>query len=327
VSDAAPGFTRRRCGRGFAYCGADGRAIHDAGVIRRIRGLAIPPAWRDVWICPDPNGHLQAVGYDVRGRKQYRYHPRWREVRDQTKFEHLLDFAQALPAIRARVQADLRLPGLPRDKVLAAVVRLMECTLGRVGNTEYARENDSFGLTTLRRRHVRLRRGRIELDYQGKHGVRYHQVVSDATLARIVRRCTDLPGSELFQYTDEQGRPHRVSSEHVNRYLREASGRHITAKDFRTWAATNLSVLAALALGEARPTRRSVVQIVQAVAGQLGNTPAVCRKSYIHPLLLADYLAGTLQPQLRMLQAARTPQQALAASEKLVTRLLQRWRQ
>lgn len=321
VSDTAPGLTRRRAGRGFVYRDPDGRTVRDAATLQRIRSLGIPPAWRDVWICPHAHGHLQAVGYDARGRKQYRYHPRWREVRDQTKFGHMLTFAAALPAIRARVAADLQLPGLPRDKVLAAVVRLMERTLGRIGNLEYAQQNESFGLTTLRRRHVRVQGGRIELDFAGKHGVRYHNVVSDALLARIIRRCTDLPGSELFKYTDERGRPHRVSSEHVNRYLGRISGQHITAKDFRTWAAACLAVLAAAQQGDAPPTAHAAAAVVQAVAAQLGNTPAVCRKSYIHPRLLAGLLDGSLQPHLKALQGGA----ALADAERLVAQLLALW--
>jgi DNA topoisomerase-1 len=290
VSDRAPGITRRRSGEGFVYCDPGGRPIRNGDALARFKVLRIPPAWTDVWICPDPNGHIQAVGRDARGRKQYIYHPRWREVRDETKFAHMLTFGKALPRIRRRVETDISRPGLPRDKILAAVVRLMERTLGRVGNPAYARQNNSFGLTTLRRDHIRIAGGSIELDFRGKHGVHHHQVVSDPTLARILRNCHELPGLELFKYLDEAGTMHRISSEHVNAYLRDCSGHHITAKDFRTWAATNLAVLEMVPLHEAKPSKRAVAVVVKRVAAHLGNTPAVCRKSYIHPRVLTSYL-------------------------------------
>jgi DNA topoisomerase-1 len=245
-------------------------------------------------------------------------------VRDETKFEHMLTFGRELPRIRQRVKADLSRRGLRREKVLAAVVRLMERTLGRVGNPEYAKENNSFGLTTLRRDHVRIEGGQIELDFRGKHGVHHHKVISDPTLARILRNCTDLPGSELFKYIDEAGAPHRISSEHVNAYLRETTGHHITSKDFRTWAATNLAVLEIVALGDAKPTKRAAATVVKRVAAQLGNTPAVCRKSYIHPRVLAAYLDGSLRPTLATLQASvREPE--MWAVEGVVMRLLEEW--
>ncbi|MGE3499968.1 MAG: DNA topoisomerase IB [Candidatus Binatia bacterium] len=324
VSDREPGIRRLRAGSGFVYRDAAGRAIRDPEVLRRIKSLAIPPAWTNVWICADPNGHIQAVGYDARGRKQYRYHPRWREVRDETKFEHMLTFGSALPRIRRQVEADLGRRGLPREKVLAAVVRLMERSLGRVGNPEYAKENDTFGLTTLRHDHVHIRGGHIELDFRGKHGVRHHKVISDPMLARILRRCSELPGSELFQYLDENGARHRISSEHVNAYLRQISGHHVTAKDFRTWAATNLAVLEMVALHEPKPTKKGALTVVRRVAEQLGNTPAVCRKSYIHPRVLASYLDGSLRPTLAMLEASvRAPE--MWAVEGVVMRLLAQW--
>jgi DNA topoisomerase-1 len=324
VSDRVPGIRRVRAGNGFRYRDAEGRLVTGPDVLHRIQSLGIPPAWTDVWICPDPDGHIQAVGYDARGRKQYRYHPRWREVRDETKFEHMLTFGQALPRIRQRVAADLRCRGLPREKVLASVVRLMERSLARVGNPEYARENESFGLTTLRRDHVRIEGGRIELDFRGKAGVHHHKVISDPVLARILRSCQELPGSELFQYLDEAGVSHRISSEHVNAYLREISGHHITAKDYRTWAATNLAVLEMALLQEPRPTRKGVVTVVKRVAEQLGNTPAVCRKSYIHPRALASYLDGSLRPTLESIEKSiRVPE--MWAVEGVVMKLLAQW--
>ena len=321
VSDRMPGIRRQHVGADFIYRGPDGRTIRDPEELRRIKSIGGPPAWTDVWICPDPDGHIQAVGYDARGRKQYRYHPRWRAVRDETKFEHMLTFERSLPPIRRRGEADLDRPGLPREKVLAAVARLIERTLGRVGNPEYARQNETFGLTTLRRDHVRIQGGQIELDFRGKHGVLHHKVISDPTLTRIIKDCTDLPGSVLFKYLDRAGLSHHISSHHVNAYLRETSGHHITAKDFRTRAATNLAVLEIVAMGDARQTRSGVVTIVKRVAAQLGNTPAVCRKSYIHPRVLASYLDGSLRPTLAMLEASvREPE--IWAVEGVVMRLL-----
>jgi DNA topoisomerase-1 len=324
VNDRIPGITRERAGGGFRYRGPDGRLIDDPKTLQRIRSLAIPPAWTRVWICPDPDGHIQAVGYDARGRKQYKYHPRWRAVRDDTKFEHMLTFGRALPAIRSRVEHDLNLKGLPREKVLAAVVRLMERTLGRVGNPEYAKQNNSFGLTTLRDDHVRIEGTRIELDFRGKHGVHHHKVVSDPKLARILKNCHELPGQELFKYIDAEGRLHHITSEHVNDYLRETTGHHITAKDFRTWAATNLAVLEIIELHEPKPTKKGVVTVVKRVAGQLGNTPAICRKSYIHPRVLSSYLDGSLRPTLAEAEASiRAPE--MWAVEGIVMRLLAEW--
>jgi DNA topoisomerase-1 len=324
VSDSTPGITRHRSGEGFVYRDPDGRPIRDPDALARFKALRIPPAWTDVWICPDPNGHIQAVGRDARGRKQYIYHPRWREVRDETKFAHMLTFGEALPRIRRRVEKDISRPGLPREKVLAAVVRLMERSLGRVGNSEYAKQNNSFGLTTLRRDHVRFVDGGIELDFRGKHGVHQHKVISDPTLAQILRRCHELPGLEIFKYIDETGTLHRISSEHVNAYLRDLSGHHITAKDFRTWAATNLTVLELVPLREAKPSKRALAGVVKRVAAQLGNTPAVCRKSYIHPRVLTSYLDGSLKPMLATIAASvRAPE--MYAVEGSVMRLLAEW--
>lgn len=297
VSDATPGITRRRAGTGFAYRDPAGHLIRDRAVLRRIKALAVPPAWTEIWICPYANGHIQAVGRDARRRKQYRYHPRWRSVRDEAKYGRMLLFSEVLPRIRARVEADLAGSGLSRARVLAVLVRLLETTLARIGNVEYARENKSFGLTTLRNRHARVRGGSVELDFRGKHGIANRLAIQDAQLARIVRRCQDLPGQELFQYVDDAGERHAVASQDVNDYLREIAGEEVTAKDFRTWAATNL---AALALREcaAAPSesaaKQNVLRAIEAVAGLLGNTPAVCRKCYIHPAIVEGYLDGSL---------------------------------
>lgn len=324
VNDSMPGIARRRAGKGFVYRDAEGKAIRDPAVLRRIDALAIPPAWTGVWICASPVGHIQAVGRDARGRKQYRYHPRWRTVRDETKYEHMLEFGRALPRIRRRVGADLDRPGLPREKVLAAVVRLLERTLARVGNPEYAKENHSFGLTTLQNRHVRIANGRVEFDFRAKHGIRHRSVVNDRKLARILRNCRELPGSELFQYLDDAGERYSISSDDVNAYLRGIAGRDVTAKDFRTWAATNLAVLAIAAQGGAKATRKAVVGVVKRVAEQLGNTPAVCRKCYIHPRVLAGWLDGSLAPVLAAIeQSEREP--GMMAVEQLVMRFLEEW--
>ena len=308
VSDQRPGIARERGVDGFIYRDREGAVINDRDELARINAIAVPPAWTDVWICADRNGHIQAMGRDARGRKQYRYHARWRSVRDETKYEHILAFGRVLPAIRRQVEADLAKPGLPREKVLAAVVRLMERTLARVGNPEYARQNESFGLTTLRNRHIRITREQIELDFRAKHGIRHHSVISDRKLARILRNCRELPGSELFQYVDEDGSRHSIVSGDVNDYLRDVSGREITAKDFRTWAATNLAVLALHQLNEKKPTKKGCLQVVKQVAEQLGNTPTVCRKCYIHPAVLESYLDGALELNLTALTEDHSPE-------------------
>jgi DNA topoisomerase-1 len=271
--------------------------VTDRTVIRRIRSLAIPPAWTDVWICTDPSGHLQATGRDARGRKQYRYHPAWTRGRDDLKFERLLDVARVLPRIRERCEADLATPGLSREKVLAAVVRLLELTLIRVGNEEYARLNRSFGLTTLKRRHARVEGSAIRFRFAGKSGQRHEVGLRDRRLAAIVRRCQDLPGQDLFAYVGDDGVAHDISSEDVNEYLREISGIDMTAKDFRTWAGTVLAYRALRALApveNGRAAKKNVVEAVRLTADQLGNTPAVARKSYVHPAVLEAYLEGTI---------------------------------
>lgn len=302
VTDTMPGISRERAGQGFRYRYPTGEVVRDDEVLKRIKSLVIPPAWSEVWICPDPVGHLQATGRDDRGRKQSRYHPRWREIRDETKYARMIAFAKALPKIRRRVRQDLALPGLPRNKVLATVVRLLEVSLIRIGNPEYARENESFGLTTMRRRHVDVRGSTLRFHFRGKAG-KWHEVdINDRRLAKIVKNCQDLPGQELFQYVNEDQSRQDVTSEDVNAYLREISGQDFTAKDFRTWAGT---VLAAMALREFErfdsqaQAKKNVVQAIESVAERLGNTPAVCRKCYVHPDVLNAYLDGTLVETLR----------------------------
>jgi DNA topoisomerase I len=281
---------------GFKYFRPDGRLIRQPAELKRIAKLAIPPAWADVWICPDPRGHLQATGRDARGRKQYRYHPDWRVCRDETKYDRMPAFASALPKIRRRTTADLSRPGLPREKVLATVVQLLEKSLIRVGNEEYAKSNRSFGLTTLQDRHVNVRGATVRFEFRGKSGVRHTVNVNDTRLARIVRNCRDLPGQELFQYVDDNGARRKVGSGDVNEYLKEIAGQDFTAKDFRTWAGT---VLACAALRELQAdtqarAAKNVVQAIDAVAGLLGNTRAVCRKSYIHPAIIDAYVDGRM---------------------------------
>jgi DNA topoisomerase I len=295
-TDAEPGIVRRRTGSGFCYF-SNGRRVTDETTLARIRKLAIPPAYRDVWICRDARGHLQATGIDARGRKQYRYHERWRTVRDAHKFERMMVFGRALPRIRRRIAADLKLSGLPREKVLATVVRLLEQTLIRVGNDEYARTNRSYGLTTLRNRHVILRGNRVRFTFRGKHGIRHEVEVEDPRVAKILKRCLDLPGQELFEYVDENGEARDVGSADVNAYLKEVSGEDFTAKDFRTWHATS-SVLEALTgqpFSTARESKDLLKQTLQAVAHRLGNTPTMCRKCYVHPVVVDAFLAGELR--------------------------------
>jgi DNA topoisomerase-1 len=297
TTDDRPGITRHKARSGFDYRRPDGALISDFVTLQRIKSLVIPPAWTAVWINPDSLGHVQVTGRDQRGRKQYRYHLRWREVRDEAKYGKMLLFARVLPLIRARVDADLRRHGVPCERVLAAIVRLLELTLFPIGNDEYARTNKSFGLTTLRDRHAQVRGSHIRLSFRGKSGLRNESDINDPRLARIVKACRDLPGYELFQYLDETGEPHTVSPTEVNAYLREITGEEITAKDFRTWAGTNL---AALALREFEHVdsdvmrKRAVVRAVERVAKHLGNTPAVCRRCYIHPEIFEGFLDGTL---------------------------------
>jgi len=295
VHDGRAGIHREAVKDGFRYLDAHGAPVEDETTLARIKGLVIPPAWQDVWICAQANGHLQATGRDARGRKQYRYHPKWRTARDEVKYERMLKFGDALPAIRHEVDRALKLPGLPREKVLATIVYLLEATMMRVGNEEYARTNKSFGLTTLRNRHVKVDGSDVQFSFRGKSGV-YHKVkVHDRRLAGIVKRTRDLPGQELFQYIDEDGETHSVDSSDVNDYLRNITGEEYTAKDFRTWSGT---VLAALALQEFEKfdsetqAKKNIVRAIESVAEKLGNTPTICRKCYVHPAVLDAYLEG-----------------------------------
>jgi DNA topoisomerase-1 len=328
VTDQRPGFRRVQAGRGFVYRDVKSTRIRAAVTLKRIKSLVIPPAWTDVWICPDPHGHLQAVGRDAKGRKQYRYHPRWRAVRDETKFNRMIAFGKALPKIRRQVRRDLRPSGLGRDKILAAVVRLLELTAFRVGNDEYAAQNKSYGLTTIRHHHAKVRGATISFNFRGKSGKPQRVDVAHPTLARLVRKCQDLPGQDLFQYVDEAGEVRDVTSGDVNEYLARITGQDFTAKDFRTWTGT---VLAALALREFEPigsparAKRNIVRAIEQVAQRLGNTPTVCKKCYIHPVIFESYLDGALVAALR--QAAeremRTSLNRLRPEEAAVVTLLQ----
>jgi DNA topoisomerase-1 len=297
VSVDRPGIRRKKAGKGFRYVGPDGAKLSQPDVVRRIRSLAVPPAWKDVWICPIANGHIQATGRDAKGRKQYRYHPLFREVRESTKYERIVSFANALPAIRARVREHMALSGLPREKVLAAVVHLLETTLIRVGNDDYARQNKSYGLTTLKNRHVAVEGAEVRFRFTGKSGKHWSLKVRDRRVAKIVKACQDLPGQELLQYVDEDGKEQDVTSSDVNAYLKEITGEDITAKDFRTWAGT---VLAAIALEElksfdtAAQAKRNLRAAIERVAARLGNTPTICRKCYVHPEVINSYLDRSL---------------------------------
>ena len=332
VSPDQPGYRREAVPGGFRYRDPAGRLIRAKAELERLRKLAIPPAYTDVWICPNPDGHLQAVGRDARGRRQYRYHARWRAVRDEAKFGKMLLFGEKLPLIRQRVEHDLRLRDLPRGKVCAAVVRLLETSLARIGNEEYARANKSFGLTTLRGRHAKVRGSRVVFDFRAKHGINRHIELDDRRLATIVGKLQDLSGQHLFQYVDEADASHDVTSDDVNAYLHEITGEEITAKDFRTWAATNL---AALALGElerfdtAARAKHNLLRAIEAVAKLLGNTPSVCRKCYIHPAIFEGYLDGSLLDGLKARADAALARElpatrGLTAEEAAVTAFLSR---
>ena len=314
--DSEPGLRRRQGSHGFEYVNARGQPVKAAATLARIKALAIPPAWTDAWICKDAHGHLQATGRDARGRKQYRYHAQWRELRDEHKFDRMFDFAAALPAIRRRARADLELPGLPREKVLATIVRLLETTNFRIGNERYAEENDSFGLTTLRNRHVRVAGTKVAFEFRGKSGKFHKAVVDDPHLARIVRRCRELPGQALFEYLDAEGKAQSITSDDVNAYLKEISGADVTAKDFRTWAGT-VFVANELARREGPVGPSHVVAAVRQASQRLGNTPAICRKSYVHPRVLDP---ATWAGHVRRRAARRT--RGLRADEAAVLRLL-----
>ncbi|CAI8799473.1 DNA topoisomerase-1 [Pseudomonas sp. IT-P294] len=316
VDDTQPGITRKLLRGKFCYFDPAGQRIKAPDEIKRINALAVPPAYTNVWICADPRGHLQATGRDARGRKQYRYHPRWREVRDADKYSRLRDFGQALPKLRKRLEALLDAPGFSRDKVMATVITLLDATLIRVGNTQYARENRSYGLTTLRSRHVEVNGSAILFQFRGKSGVEHQITVKDRRLARIIKRCLEIPGQDLFQYLDEQGERHTVSSSDVNAYLQILTGADFTAKDYRTWAgsALALSVLRELQWEPESDAKRHVVAMVKDVAKQLGNTPAVCRKCYIHPAVLEGFMLGALAelPRPRTRKGLRAEEVGLA---------------
>lgn len=327
VSDADPGLGRKRRGKGFSHLNADGTLVKDKGLRRRLGALAIPPAWTEVWICPFENGHIQATGRDERGRKQYLYHPQWREVRDNAKFEHMLNFGRRLPRIRRRVQRDLKLPGLPKDKVLAAVVKLLETTLIRVGNATYARENGSYGLTTMRKKHVDVSGAEVAFEFVGKSGKAWEVELRDPRIARIVKQCEELPGYQLFKYFDEDGVCHTLESGDVNDYLKRISGEDISAKDFRTWAGTVLATCSLIGLEHVETktqATKNVTAMVKEVARKLGNTPAVCRKSYVHPDVISCYLNGSLSKLVTVGEAVPSASaRGLRAEEVAVLRFLE----
>jgi len=302
VNDDTPGISRTRDHGDFIYTDSDGKIIHDNAILARIKALAVPPAWEDVWICPWPNGHIQATGRDARERKQYRYHARWRSVRDEVKYQRMISFAKVLPQIRKCLEHDLKRPGMSKQKILATVIYLLQATLMRVGNDEYARSNQSFGMTTLRNRHVKVDGADIKFHFRGKSGVQHTIKLHDPYMVRIVRKLLDLPGQDLFQYVDEAGETHTIGSGDVNDYLHEITGEDYTAKDFRTWAGT---VLAALALNEFKQfdsqaqAKKNVVQAIEHVAMKLGNTPTICRKCYVHPDVISSYLDGVTMGTLK----------------------------
>lgn len=329
VSDEKPGIRRQATASGFRYLDGHGKPIKDEKILGRIRALAIPPAWTNVWISPWENGHIQAVGRDAKGRKQYRYHATWRAVRDEAKYGRMIHFGLALPAIRKTVDRHLALPGLPREKVLATIVYLLQTTMMRIGNEEYARTNKSFGLTTLKDRHAHIGARVVEFQFRGKSGVHHKVKVSDPRLARIIRHTRDLPGQDLFQYLDDDGNPHSIGSADVNDYLRAITGEDYTAKDFRTWAGT---VLAAMALQEFEKfdseaqAKKNIVQAIENVARRLGNTPAICRKCYVHPEVLSCYIDGSLLEAMRQRAGAelRSGLHALRSEEAAVLAFLQK---
>lgn len=326
VSDEQPGYTRRKSGAGFTYRSPEGLRVTDRALLKRIKGLVIPPAWTDVWIGPDPNGHLLATGRDAKGRKQYIYHPRFRASREEEKYERLIDFAALLPRIRATVARHMALRGLPREKVLATIVHLLETTLIRVGNDEYARQNKSYGLTTLRSPHVKVEGSELRFEFKGKSGKIWRLKLRDRRIAKVIRACQELPGQQLFQYIDDDGERRGVTSTDVNSYLREIAGCEVTAKDFRTWAGT---VMAALELGQVGPftssidSKRKIRAAIDAVSTRLGNTPTICRKCYVHPNILEAYLAGRLSEEIRIGDGA-PPSAGMLAEEAAVLSYLTR---
>ena len=327
VTDTSPGITRHRAGKGVYYRNSKGEKVIDKRTLARIKSLAIPPAWTDVWIATTANAHLQATGRGVKGRKQYRYHPRWAEVRDEAKYEHMVEFANALPAIRERVNADLGKPGLPREKVLAALVKLLETTLIRVGNDQYAKENKSYGLTTMRDRHAEIQGSTVTFSFTGKSGVDHEIELKDRRLANIVRKCQELPGQHLFQYLDDDGSRQTVDSADVNAYLKEISGSDFTAKDFRTWAGTMLAAeaLAGFDIDADEVTARSnIVSAIENVSKHLGNTPAICRKCYVHPAVIDAYMDGDTIATIEQRAENQRKQLGLPPLEHAVMELLVR---
>jgi len=332
VDATVNGFTRRRSGKGFRYFDTHGRLLRDPVHLKRIGSLVIPPAWRDVWICPTAQGHLQAVGYDARGRRQYRYHPAYRTVRDETKFARMPAFARVLPRIRRRVNHDLAGPGVSREKVLASVVRLLEITSIRIGNIEYARDNESFGLTTLRNRHAAIEGSTIRFRFRGKSGIDHEVEIKDRRIARVVKACHDLPGYHLFEYMDDEGIIRAISSGDVNAYIRGIAGEEFTAKDFRTWAGTVQTALALAGIGgfeNLTEAKRNVVAAIKDTAKQLGNRPATCRKYYVHPAVIEAYLEGsllrTVSPDAADLKNTNTNRSGLYPDEHCVLRLIRSW--
>ncbi len=329
VTDGAAGIRRKRAGKGWVYFSPQGARITAKAERKRLDALAVPPAWTDVWICPDPKGHIQATARDARGRKQYRYHPLYRDARDKSKFGRMLEFSEILPEIRERVERDLRARDLTRRQILATVVMLLDKTLIRVGNDEYARDNRSFGLTTLRGRHVEIKGAKMRFSFRGKSGVDHTVAINDRRLARIVQQCQDLPGYELFKYLDTSGKRQIISSDDVNAYLREITGRDITAKDFRTWAGTMLAARELCVMGPAKSRRQAegnMIRAIDAVAKRLGNTRTVCRKYYVHPGLVNAYLKGltaTLSPAALRPGARRERHAALRRDEVAVLQFLQ----
>lgn len=327
VSDDMPGITRRRAGKSFSYRDALGDTIHEKKILARIKALAIPPAWTDVWICPFENGHIQAIGFDARGRKQYRYHVTWRQVRDANKYEHMVAFAKALPKIRRAVARDLKQLGLPRTKVLAAIVRLLEKTLIRVGNEEYARNNKSFGLTTMRNRHAKIKGTTIHFEFRGKSGVHHEIDLTDQKLVRVISKLQDLPGQELFQYEDENGEIVSAGSSEVNAYLKEITGEEFTAKDFRTWSGTVLTTIELHKFDTFKTktqAKHNIVCAIKTVAEQLGNTPSVCRKCYVHPTILESYLNENLMKANAHSDKKKKRFRGLHAQEVVVLDILER---
>ncbi|MBW3560538.1 MAG: DNA topoisomerase IB [Proteobacteria bacterium] len=323
VNDNDPGITRRRVGKSFSYRSPDGGLIKDAETLKRIRSLAIPPAYAEVWICPDPRGHIQATGRDIKGRKQYRYHPDWGEARGETKYHRAIEFARALPGLRDKIERDLSKPGLSKAKVVATVVRLLELTLIRVGNSEYAKQNKSFGLTTLRDRHVKVDGAEIRFKFKGKSGVEHETGLKDRRLARIVRASQDVAGQHLFQWVDREGQRHEIGSSDVNGYLREAIGEDFSAKDFRTWAGTVAAAQALLGYPPpktATEAKKVLAATAKTVAARLGNTPAVSRKAYIHPAVFEAYTDGVLAQELKVEDSDDLLQFETALADFLVRR-------